>query len=118
MTSYGTKLSDKMDRSFGRAKYFVVYETEGETVKAFSNEQNVQAAQGAGIQAARNVADLGAEVVITGNVGPNAFRTLNAASIRIFVAGKECETVDDALRQWQAGMLQEVNEATVEGHWV
>ena len=118
VTSYGKTVSDKMDRSFGRAKYFVVSDTENGDIKVFSNEQNVNASQGAGIQAARNVTDLGADIVITGNVGPNAFRTLTAASVRIFVAGKECETVKDALLQWESGTLQEVTDATVEGHWV
>ena len=46
------------------------------------NSQNVNAAQGAGIQAARQIADKSVNVILTGNVGPNAFRALEAASIR------------------------------------
>jgi predicted Fe-Mo cluster-binding NifX family protein len=78
----------------------------------------VNAAQGAGIQAAQNISDLGADIVLTGNVGPNAYKTLNAAAIRIFIVGKNIETVEEAISEWESGTLQEVNEATIEGHWV
>jgi len=85
ITSYGEDLLSKTDRSFGRAKWFVLVDTDTGAVEAHSNEQNFNAAQGAGIQAAQNVSNLGAEAVLTGNVGPNAFRTLSAASIKIFI---------------------------------
>lgn len=118
VTSYGKDLSGKVDRSFGRAKWFVVIDTKTGAFEAHDNKQNVNAAQGAGIQAGQNVANLGIEVVLTGNVGPNAFRTLSAASIKIFIVGKGIETVQDALSEWKAGRLEEITEATIEGHWV
>ena len=118
VTSYGENLSGKVDRSFGRAKWFVVVDAEKETIEAHSNKQNVNAAQGAGIQAAQNISNLGVDVVLTGNVGPNAFRTLSAASIKIFIVDKDIETVRDALSEWEADRLQEVSEATIEGAWV
>jgi predicted Fe-Mo cluster-binding NifX family protein len=40
-------------------------------------------ARGAGIQAAEHVANSGAEVVLTGYVGPKAFKALQAAGIRV-----------------------------------
>ncbi len=118
VTSYEKDITGKVDRSFGRAKWFVVVDTETDTVEAHSNKQNVNAAQGAGIQAAQNISDLGVDVVLTGNVGPNAFRTLNAASIKIFVVEKDVATVEEALSKWKAGTLKEVSEATIEGAWV
>ncbi|MEA1970639.1 MAG: NifB/NifX family molybdenum-iron cluster-binding protein [Thermodesulfobacteriota bacterium] len=116
ITSYGENLSSKTDRSFGRAKWFILVDTETGAFEAHSNEQNVNAAQGAGIQAAQNVTNLGVEALMTGNVGPNAFRTLNAASIRIFVVKKDM-TVEQALSEWKKGKLQETGESTIEGHW-
>ena len=116
ITSYGKDLSSKTDRSFGRAKWFILVDTETGMFEAHSNEQNVNAAQGAGIQAAQNVTNLGAEALLTGNVGPNAFRTLNAASIGIFIV-KEDMTVEQALSEWKEGKLQEAGESTIEGHW-
>lgn len=118
VTSYGKDLTSEVDRSFGRAKWFVIIDVETGSSEARSNEQNVNAAQGAGIQAARNVADLGVDAVITGNVGPKAFRTLTAASIKIYVFDKNVKTVGKAFTEWKNGELQEVTEATVESHWV
>jgi predicted Fe-Mo cluster-binding NifX family protein len=118
VTSYGEDRASRIDRSFGRAQWFVVIDKETETFEAHSNRQNVNAAQGAGIQAAQNISDLGADIVLTGNVGPNAYKTLNAAAIRIFIVGKNIETVEEAISEWESGTLQEVNEATIEGHWV
>jgi predicted Fe-Mo cluster-binding NifX family protein len=82
---------------------------------AHDNTVNLNAAQGAGIQTARNVAELGVEAVITGNVGPNAFKTLNAAGIQIYLAGQQ--TIQDAVEMFKPGQLQEVGSANVEGHW-
>ena len=117
ITSYGEDLSSKTDKSFGRAKWFILVNTETGAFEPHSNEQNFNAAKGAGIQAAQNVANLGAEAVLTGNVGPNAFKTLSAASIRIFII-KEDITVEQAITEWKEGNLQEASESTIEGHWV
>ena len=116
ITSYGKDLKSKVDKSFGRAKWFILLDTEGGTFEAHSNEQNFNAAQGAGIQAAQNVANLGAEAVLTGNVGPNAFKTLSAASVKIFIV-KGDVTVQQALDEWEKGNLPETTGSTIEGHW-
>ena len=73
------------------------------------NVQNLNAAQGAGIQAAGNVAEHGAEAVITGHVGPNAFRTLSAAGIRIYTGAEG--TVAEVLEKFKASQLQEAGDA-------
>ena len=117
VTSYGEEMESTMDKSFGRAKWFVLVDSETGAYEAHSNRQNIDATQGAGIQAAQNVANLGAEAVLTGNVGPNAFKVLNAAGIRIFIV-KGDRTVEEAVREWKAGSLPETTESTIEGHWV
>ncbi len=117
ITSYGEELTSKTDKSFGRAKWFVLADTETGTATPHSNKQNVNAAQGAGIQAAQNVANLGAGAVLTGNVGPNAFRTLKAADIKIFIIEGDL-TVQQAIDEWKKGNLRETTESTIEGHWV
>jgi predicted Fe-Mo cluster-binding NifX family protein len=118
VTSYGEELGSKVDRSFGRARWFVVIDLDEGTFQAHSNKQNVDAPQGAGIQAAQNIATLGVDAVLTGNVGPNAFRTLRAASVKIFIFKKSVDTVEEALSEWKGGSLEEVTDATIEGHWV
>ena len=80
ITSQGTSLESPVDPRFGRAKHFVLVDTNTGELSAHDNSQNLNAPQGAGIQAAQAVAQLGAEAVLTGHVGPKAFTTLQAAS--------------------------------------
>ena len=75
VTSQGRELNSPVDPRFGRAKYFIVVDTETGDLSAADNSQNLNALQGAGIQAATNVIDAGAEAVVTGHVGPKAFTT-------------------------------------------
>ncbi len=84
VTAQGTDLESQVDPRFGRTKYFVVIDTDSDNFEVVDNAQNLNAAQGAGIQAVRNVAELGVEAVLTGHCGPNAFRTLTAAGIKVF----------------------------------
>jgi len=116
ITAQGKELSSEIDLRFGRAKWFIVVDTETGDFQAHDNAVNVNAAQGAGIQTGRNVANLGVEAVVTGNVGPNAFKTLNSAGVKIFLTEKQ--TVADAIDSFKAGELKEVDQANVEGHWV
>ena len=115
VTSTSKDISSNMDPRFGRAKYFIVVDTDTNEVVAHDNAQNLNAAQGAGIQAAETVARLGAEAVVTGNVGPKAFRALNAAGVKICLSTEG--TVADAIRRFKAGELKEASVANVEGHW-
>jgi predicted Fe-Mo cluster-binding NifX family protein len=115
VTAQGQDLSSPMDLRFGRAKWIQVVDTETGAYEAHDNAVQVELPQGAGIQTGQNVAHLGVEAVITGNVGPNAFRTLNAARIRVFLAAQQ--TVEQAVTAFQEGQLQEVEQANVEGHW-
>ncbi|HLB73421.1 MAG TPA: NifB/NifX family molybdenum-iron cluster-binding protein [Sedimentisphaerales bacterium] len=116
ITAQGEELSSEMDLRFGRAKWLIVVDAETGDFQSHDNKVNLNAAQGAGIQTGRNIANLGVEAVVTGNVGPNAFKTLSAAGVRIFLAEKQ--TVQDAIDSFKAGKLKEVSGANVEGHWV
>jgi predicted Fe-Mo cluster-binding NifX family protein len=116
ITAQGKELSSEIDLRFGRAKLLLVVDTEAGDFEEHDNELNLNAVQGAGIQTAQNIANLGVEAVITGNVGPNAFRTLNAADIKIFLTAKQ--TVQEAIDSFKAGKLKEVDQANVEGHWI
>jgi predicted Fe-Mo cluster-binding NifX family protein len=115
VTATGTDRSSNVDLRFGRAKYFLVVATDTNHSEAHDNLQNLNAAQGAGIQAAEAVARLGAEAVITGNVGPKAFRALSAAGIKVYLSGPT--SVEEAIRQFKAGELKLSSAANVQGHW-
>jgi predicted Fe-Mo cluster-binding NifX family protein len=116
VTSQGPDLKSQVDPRFGRAKNFVVVDTETEEFTVHDNAQNLNAAQGAGIQAGRTVADLGVEAVVTGNVGPKAYATLQAAGIKICLGASG--TVKEAVEKFKAGELQDAAKANVEGHWM
>lgn len=116
VTSQGNDMSSEIDLRFGRAKWLIVVDTETGDFQAHDNAVNLNAMQGAGIQTGRNVAELGVEAVITGNVGPKAFTTLTAAKVKICLAKQQ--TVQQAVDSFKSGELSEVNQANVEGHWL
>jgi len=114
ITATEKDISSSMDPRFGRAKYFIVVDVDTNESSVHDNSQNLNAAQGAGIQAAQNVASLDVQAVISGNVGPKAFRTLDAAGIKIYLGAG---TVADAIQKFKAGELKEASTSNVEGHW-
>lgn len=116
ITASGEDLNSPVDRVFGRARYFVITDPEETNVEVLENSQNVNAAQGAGIQAARQIANKTVDILLTGNVGPNAFRALDAVSIKIYQFESDILTVRDALTAWKEGRLQEVKAPTAQGH--
>ena len=115
VTSQGETLESTVDPRFGRAKYFMVVDTNTDEYQAVANTQNLNAIQGAGIQAGQAALDLGAMAVITGHVGPKAFATLMAAKIEIY--SNATGTVKDAVAAYKAGTLTQANRPDVQGHW-
>jgi len=114
-TTSGTNLEAPVDSRFGRAPGFLVYDLDTGGFTVIDNGQNLNAAQGAGIQAAETVVRSGAKALVTGHCGPKAFRVLSAAGVKVFTA--EGLTVAEALNQFRAGTLTEALAADVEGHW-
>lgn len=112
----GTKLDDILDSRFGRASRFIVFNTDDDTFIVLDNTQNLEAAQGAGIQSARNVAESGATVLLAGHTGPKAFSVLTMASIEVYHAPSG--TVRQALEAYRAGSLARMEGADVDSHWV
>ena len=115
ITAQGEDLSAKIDPRFGRAKNFIVFNTENEEFAAIDNLQNLNAAQGAGIQSAQNVINTGSTALITGNCGPKAFRVLAAGKVKVYKAADG--TVEDNIKKFKNNELEEMSDANVEGHW-
>jgi predicted Fe-Mo cluster-binding NifX family protein len=101
----GTDLSASMDPRFGRAAFFVIYDTETKAVEGMENAY-ADAGQGAGIKAAETVVKSGAKIVVTGDCGPKAFNALKQAAVRIYSAKNI--SVAGALEAFEAGKLQEI----------
>ena len=115
VTSKGKDLDSEVDPRFGRAAYILIVETDDDTVKVMDNSENVNAFKGAGIQAAASVGDSGAEVLLTGYCGPNAFKTLAAAGVN--VANGASGTAKDAVAAYKGGKVTFADEVNVDGHW-
>jgi predicted Fe-Mo cluster-binding NifX family protein len=116
VTSSGEALNSPIDLRFGRARYFVVVDTDSGEHTVVDNEIGADAMQGAGIQAAESVSREGVEVLITGHCGPNAFRTLKAAGIEVVVGASG--SVQDAVDSYEKGTLKAADRPDVEGHWM
>jgi len=116
ITSRGKTLDDDVDPRFGRARYFLIYETETGELNAVENSQNLNAAQGSGIQAGQLVAAAGVTALLTGNCGPKAFQVLGQAGVTVYV--KVGGTARQAIEELKAGKLTAADGASVEGHWV
>ena len=114
-TTSGNNLDALLAPSFGRTRNFLLYDPESGTSQLISNQQNLNAAQGAGIQAAQTIVKAGAQALITGHCGPKAFRVLEAAGVKVY--NTDAPTIAEALARFRAGKLTEAMAANVEGHW-
>ena len=109
ISAIGNNLDAALDPRFGRAMYFLIVDNKGKLIKAIKNT-GVQAMRGAGITAAQIVAEEKVNIVITGNVGPNASMVLGSSGIKIFLANPAMN-VRDVLQEYQKGKLQEAKGA-------
>ena len=113
LTAQGAALDDLLDPRFGRARMLLIVDEETGDVAAHDRSTNLDVAQGAGIRAAQEVAQLGAGALITGNVGPGAFRALKAAGISVFLA-EDC-TAAEALERFRRHEQTEQKDASGSG---
>ncbi|GAB6094647.1 NifB/NifX family molybdenum-iron cluster-binding protein [Desulfatiferula olefinivorans] len=115
ITSRGKDLDAQVDPRFGRAAYIVLVDSDTLAFEVIDNSENLNAFKGAGIQAATLVSDKGAEVLLTGHCGPNAFKALDAAGVK--VANDAQGTVRDVVAAFNEGRFTYATEADVDGHW-
>lgn len=115
-TTTGDDLTGDLDPRFGRASRFLIYNCQDHTWNTIDNDQNLNASQGAGIQAATTLSKSDATVLITGHCGPKAFKVLTAAGITIYPC--KAKTITAALKQFNNNELSAASEATNEGHWI
>jgi predicted Fe-Mo cluster-binding NifX family protein len=113
VTSSGPELKSEVDPRFGRSPYFIIYDTDNNKFEAIENS-NMRGMGGVGIQSAQMMADKGVQVVISGNCGPNAFRTMDAAGIQLISGATG--TVESAIQEYIQGNLKASNQSNVEPH--
>ena len=95
VTAQGNNLNTQVDPRFGRCQYFIFADTETEEFEAIQNP-NISAMGGAGVQSGQLVAGKNVKAVLTGNVGPNAFQTLQAGGVEVIagVSGSVKEAIE------------------------
>jgi len=114
VSSTGTEPSSNVDLRFGRAPFFLIFDSESEDFEVISNEENSQMAQGVGIQAAQLMASKGVQILISGKVGPKAYSALKMAGIEpvTFQGG----TVSEAVEMARDGKLPKLSGPNAGGH--
>ncbi|MDP8216842.1 MAG: NifB/NifX family molybdenum-iron cluster-binding protein [Candidatus Kaelpia imicola] len=111
VTAQGDNLDSLIDPRFGRCAYFIIVDTDTLEFEAIENG-SISAAGGAGIQSGQLVASKEVSAVITGNVGPNAFRTLEAANVDVITGASG--SVKEAVERYKAGEFKSTQGPSVD----
>ena len=113
ITANGPGLDAPASPIFGRCATYVLVDTETMEYEAIPNPA-ISAGGGAGIQAAQFIVERGAQAVVTGNVGPNAFGVFQAGGIPVYLFQEG--TVAQAVEAYKGGQLSSASDATVSAH--
>jgi predicted Fe-Mo cluster-binding NifX family protein len=103
ITSDGNNLKANVDPRFGRCAYFIIYDTETDNYNAIQNT-NAEGMGGVGIKNATMIAEKGVEIIITGNIGPNASRVFDEFGIKVItgITGK----IKDVIESFKKGNIK------------
>jgi len=110
ITSQGNTLDSQVDPRFGRCKYFVIVDTDSMEFEAIENTSD-SLIGGAGIQSGQVVANKDVKAVLTGNVGPNAYQTLQAGGIEVITG--IYGTVKETIEKYKKGEFKPTQNPTV-----
>ena len=108
LCSKGKELTSEVDDRFGRASYFLVYDTESSNITVIENSAK-SASGGAGGLAVQQIIDAGGELVVAPEVGPQALDALNKFGIPAFKQG-DAKTVAAVIAAWEKGALEKVEK--------
>jgi len=113
VTANGTDLDAQASPIFGRCPTYIFVDTETMAFEAVENPA-IGAPGGAGIQAAQFVVERGAQAVVSGNIGPNAFGVLQSAKLPVYVF--RGGTVREAVEAYKSGELTVSGGASAKAH--
>ena len=107
----GRDLNKFVDDRFGRCPYFLLCDSEDpQNTAEYKDNPALSATGGAGIAAGEFMAKEKVEVLITGSLGPNALRVIEAGNIPAYTAS-ESMTLSEAITAWKEGHLVKISEA-------
>ena len=105
ISSIGVSVLSQVDPRFGRCGWFAVCDTADGSYRFVENDAQ-QAGGGAGIAAAQQLIDADVEIILTGNMGPNAYNVIKRAGIRVCRVGGV--SVEKAVQLFKEAKLEEI----------
>ena len=106
ITASGNTTDSAMDPRFGRAPYFIFVDTDSGEIEAIANSAAASGG-GAGVASGQLMADKGIDIVITGNLGPNATNVLQASNIKAYRG--EMKSIKENIENYKQGRLEEID---------
>jgi predicted Fe-Mo cluster-binding NifX family protein len=105
VSAAGKTIVSLLDMRFGRCEYFQIHDTESGEIKVLEN-QGKNASGGAGISASNQLIDENIDVIITGNLGPNAFEIIEKSGVKAY----KCDgiVIAEAIEKYKKGELEEI----------
>jgi predicted Fe-Mo cluster-binding NifX family protein len=105
VSATGGSMNAKISEEFGRCAYFLIVDSDTMRFEPISNP-GLGMTGGAGPASASRISAVGAKVVLTGKVGPNARVALDSAGITTVTGFSEAMTVKEAVDQYLKGQNQ------------
>ena len=105
ISASGKTNEDILDMRFGRCEYFQIHDTESGEVKVVENKGQLTSG-GAGIAASQQLINEKVDVIITGNLGPNAFEIIEKSGIKAYKS--ENISIGTVLNKYNNGELEEI----------
>ena len=105
ISATGKSSDSLLDMRFGRCEYFQIHDTNTGEIKSLENKGKL-ASGGAGIAASNQLIDEKVDVIITGNLGPNAFELIEKEGIKAY----KCKdmAIRSVLEKYNNRELQEI----------
>jgi len=104
ISAQNSSLESQVDRRFGRCTWLILFDTDTNQWEAFQNPGASQSG-GAGVAAAQFVMDKKADVVLSGDFGPNASRAFQAANVEMQRFTDSTTTVQEAVDHFKQDKL-------------
>lgn len=101
--------NNSIDDHFGHCEYYTIFTINNETKEIISSEI-LQSPKGCGCKSniSTTLSDIGVEVLLAGNMGEGALKTLNNAGIEVL---RGCSgNVQDVAQKWLHGSLIDSSE--------
>lgn len=93
----GSSLDSTIEDVFGRAKGFLIYDTETNEIKTIDNTSNLSAAHGVGMKSAEIISRADINVIVCKNCGPKAKDVLESAGVKIIVTDES--SISEAIKK-------------------